>query len=337
VACPTGKFRGTMQIDCACTDCPSGKFNDVTSTTVCTNCEKGTYSVSNAETCTDCAPGKKASTEGKSMCDSCKPGMYAATTKSQDCFACAGGEFQSISGRTGCKNCPGGKYNSEAGKAYCMVCASGDIIEPSCSGAMVPPTQQLALTLDLVNDLVEPSSLLTRTAALTQLDTVQNQLTTCASTFTEEKAFAQQEVANAAVDKAASAKALGDAKTAKATLQGEKDACESRTAVPTAAPTTAPTNAPTNAPTAAATTGAVSSCAGSVAIDTNGNGKVESADAVELFVATTMQGYGAASMINRFRAKHLTGALTPVKAIIANVKAAMAATAQAGKSAATTL
>jgi hypothetical protein len=91
------------------------------------------------------------------------------------------------------------------------------------------------------------------------------------------------------------------------------------------------------APTAAATTGAAASCAGSVAIDTNGNGKVESADAVELFVASTMQDFGAAQVLESFRATYSTGALTAVKTILANVKAAMAATAQAGKSAATTL
>ena len=91
------------------------------------------------------------------------------------------------------------------------------------------------------------------------------------------------------------------------------------------------------APTAAATTGAAASCAGSVAIDTNGNGKVESADAVELFVASTMQDFGAAQVLESFRATFPTGAVTAVKTILANVKAAMAATAQAGKSAATTL
>jgi hypothetical protein len=128
-------------------------------------------------------------------------------------------------------------------------------------------------------------------------------------------------------------------------LQGVKDACEARAGATTAAPTTAPTAAPTaapaasptNAPTAAATTGTVASCAGSVAIDTNGNSKVEITDAVELFVATTMQGYGAAQMLDSSRTKYPTGAVTPIKTILANVKAAMAATAQAGKSAATTL
>ena len=81
----------------------------------------------------------------------------------------------------------------------------------------------------------------------------------------------------------------------------------------------------------------MASCAGSVAIDTNGNGKVESADAVELFVASTMQDFGAAQVIESFRAKYSTGAVTAVKTILANVKAAMAATARADKSAATTL
>ena len=59
-------------------------------------------------------------------------------------------------------------------------------------------------------------------------------------------------------------------------------------------------------------------------------------DAVELFIASTMQDFGATQMLESFRATY-PGAVTAVKTILANVKAAMAATAQAGKSAATTL
>jgi hypothetical protein len=153
----------------------------------------------------------------------------------------------------------------------------------------------------LANDLVEPSSLLTRAAALTQLDTVQNKLTTCASTFTAEEAFATATEAE-----------LAAAEAAKVTSDLAKTVCESKATMPT------------NAPTAAATTGAAASCAGSVAIDTNGNGKVEMSDAIELFVATTMQGYGAAQMLDSSRTKYPAGAVTPIKTVLASVKAAMA-------------
>jgi hypothetical protein len=68
----------------------------------------------------------------------------------------------------------------------------------------------------------------------------------------------------------------------------------------------------------------VALCAGSVAIDTNGDGKVDVTDAIELFVASTMQGYGAAQMLDSFRMEHPVGGKTPVKTILANVKAAMA-------------
>ena len=67
------------------------------------------------------------------------------------------------------------------------------------------------------------------------------------------------------------------------------------------------------------------SCAGSVAIDANGDGKVDATDAIELFVATTMQGFGAARLLDQFRKKYpAAGAVTPVETVIANVKAAMA-------------
>ena len=69
---------------------------------------------------------------------------------------------------------------------------------------------------------------------------------------------------------------------------------------------------------------AAASCAGSVAIDTNGDGKVEVTDAIELFVATTMQGFGAETMLDHLRKKHpAAGAVTPIETVIANVKAAM--------------
>ena len=297
--CPTGKFRSTLNIACECTECKAGQHSASITATVCDNCAKGQYASGGTENCSDCAVGKKASAAGKSMCDSCQRGTYAAARKSEVCTPCESGKFQSVSGRTECTACPGGKYTSAEGRSFCQTCASGNVAL-SCSGAKVAPTHQ-TLTLDLANDLVEPSSLLTRAAALTQLDTVQNQLTTCASTFTAEEAFATATKAE-----------LAAAEAAKVTSDLAKTACESKATTPT------------NAPTAAATTGAAASCAGSVAIDTNGNGKVDVADATELFVATTMQGYGAASMINIFRANHLTGAMTPVKAIIANVKAAMA-------------
>ena len=214
------------------------------------------------------------------MCDSCQRGTYAAATKSELCTPCESGRFQSVSGQTTCAACPGGQYTSAESQSFCQTCPLGGNAAPSCSEAEVAPTQQV-LALDLAN-IVEPSSLSTRVEALTQLDTVQNQLTTCASTFTAEKAFA-------------------------------------------------------TATAAAKATGAVASCAGSVAIDTNGNGKVESADAVELFVASTMQDFGAAQVLESFRATFPTGAVTAVKTILANVKAAMAAAARADKSAATTL
>ena len=51
-------------------------------------------------------------------------------------------------------------------------------------------------------------------------------------------------------------------------------------------------------------------------------------DAIELFIATTMQSYGAAQLLDSVRAKHPVGAVTPIEAVLASVKAAIAGSQQ---------
>jgi hypothetical protein len=223
-----------------------------------------------------------------------------------------------VAGQVACKTCECNKYQNDEGATYCKSCVHGTdgvgstacvaraANAPACAGAGTPAAQ-------LAPPLFLPMADIEGLTPAVALDAVQDmviqgqQAQAFAQTTKDELKTTKQE--------------LAAAEAAKAVLQGVKEACEARAGATIAAPTT----------------GAVASCAGSVTIDTNGNGKVESADAVELFVASTMQDFGAAQVIESFRAKYSTGAVTAVKTILANVKAAMAATARADKSAATTL
>ena len=59
-------------------------------------------------------------------------------------------------------------------------------------------------------------------------------------------------------------------------------------------------------------------------LDTNGNGKVDNTDAIELFVATTMQDFGAKSLMVKFRNQHKFTAATSIDAVLASVRTAIA-------------
>ena len=62
---------------------------------------------------------------------------------------------------------------------------------------------------------------------------------------------------------------------------------------------------------------------GAVALDVDGNNKVDTSDAIELFVATTMQGFGARDLLLEYRSKYVTGATTPVTTVLATVSKAI--------------
>ena len=58
-------------------------------------------------------------------------------------------------------------------------------------------------------------------------------------------------------------------------------------------------------------------------LDTDGNNKLDQSDAIELFVATTLQGFGAEQLLTKFRQAHPSGAVTPIATVLATVKTAM--------------
>ena len=274
VGCPNGKFRNTKDISCACTSCSAGKASSSSQATACVNCALGKYAKAGATQCSSCPVGTSQGAVGRSLCPSCNPGMYAATSEAHQCSPCEGGKYQSEGGTTTCKDCPAGKYQNNGAGTYTFCTPCGSRSTPSsCATEAAKPTQQtLGLDLGLILAPVDATSLETRADAVAAVDTLQVQLTTCAATFEEEKAFG-------------------------ATAELAKQVAEEKTAeVP----------------------------AGSVAIDINGNGKVDISDAVELFVAITMQNFGAARMLDRYRKEQSPGAVTPIETVVANVKAAMA-------------
>merc|ERR1719261_1530010 len=68
------------------------------------------------------------------------------------------------------------------------------------------------------------------------------------------------------------------------------------------------------------------SCAGSVPLDIDGNAVVDQRDAITLFVALTLRGFGARELLESYRAAHphAPAPVTSVDAILATVLTARA-------------
>jgi hypothetical protein len=226
--------------------------------------------------------------------------MYADKTGAHQCSACEGGKYQNDMQQLSCKNCPAGKYQSAGAGTYTKCKTCGVRLTPSsCVTEAAPPTQQV-LVLDQSDARAKATTLETREDAVARVDVLKVQLTTCTTTFNEEKAFATAtQVAKQAAETNAATAAV-TAATAAATAAAALSTCQA-------------------AATSAQSTG--TSRAGAVALDIDGNNRVDASDAIQLFVATTMQGFGAQSLLERFQAG--TDATTPPATIVATVAAAL--------------
>jgi hypothetical protein len=131
-----------------------------------------------------------------------------------------------------CKNCPAGKYQSTGAGTYtnCKTCGAR-LTPSSCVMEVAPPTQQV-LVLDQSDARAKATTLETREDAVARVDLLKVQLTTCATTFEEEKAFgASAELAKqAAEEKAAADKAAADEKLAAANKVAEEKAASDKAA-----------------------------------------------------------------------------------------------------------
>jgi hypothetical protein len=94
----------------SCTNCSSGFFNDMLSSTFCAQCSPGTFAAFDGmSVCAMCTPGK-ASNVNLTACDLCIPGTYADMPMSSVCTLCPPGNFADNFNSTVCFNCPQGKF-----------------------------------------------------------------------------------------------------------------------------------------------------------------------------------------------------------------------------------
>eukprot|EP00937_MAST-01D_sp_MAST-1D-sp2_P000186 g186.t1 len=123
VACDVGKFQHETGMT-ACTDCPTGTYNDQTAQAAvsgCKLCVTGKYSDAVAQ-------------DAATDCKDCAVGLYNAQVAQDaagDCIACAIGRYNDQTGQDAagdCKNCATGLYNDQAGQdaaSDCKGCVAG--------------------------------------------------------------------------------------------------------------------------------------------------------------------------------------------------------------------
>jgi hypothetical protein len=200
-----------------------------------------------------------------------------------------------VAQQTTCKQCACGKYAPNSGATYCPICSHGTAALGSSTCAALttasscmdapPPTLHL-LTLPTINDV----SLLTEAVARSTMEDI---------------IVYEQKKNNALAANATKA----DVEAHKLLAIKESELLAAKSA-PCA-----------NTDVNTVTSGAIAP--GAVALDVDGNNKLDASDSIQLFVATTMQDYGASRMLTEFRAQHATNGVTPIATMLSTIKAAM--------------
>jgi hypothetical protein len=160
--CPWGTFNGVSSCVsgglgrgggtiCSCTNCPAGKYSNVTGSTACVDCDSGKFSDSiGATVCNDCPikgprldhpPG---SSDCLSVCGAGKYGIIpTGQTAEESCTPCGAGKYGVASGQTAeasaCTDCPIERPRSLPGSV-----ASSDCLSVCGAGKYGIPTGQTA-------------------------------------------------------------------------------------------------------------------------------------------------------------------------------------------------
>ena len=340
--CPTGTYQATAGAS-SCGYCPAGTASNATAATsaaVCKDCPYGKFAGQGQHVCSEC-PGN-ADTSGATCpagtyrknrqidcaCTNCPAGTFnphaatSATSGSTSCDKCPMNTFASdVSPNKACKTCIAGKHAPELGAAYCRACPVGSAFDagtkacaPCAAGRFQNVPGQIACKKCPCGKKQAAMGKTHCIACSYGKGTTAAGSTTCETGVTSCAGAATTPTLPPLVFRNITAlEALSEFQMRAASedmyINGQKtrqayEACEAKTAPPATA---------------------TASSAGLVAIDANGDGKVDVTDAIELFVATTMQDFGAAGLLDQFRKKYpASGAVTPIETVIANVKAAMA-------------
>ena len=134
--CGVGTFLGATGSPSRhlCASCPIGTYSNSPGTPTCSDCSPGHYtSGTGTVTCTECSPGKATPFAGNSSCADCAIGRYQLTSGGNaTCTACAAGTIATSTGSPICISCAGGKYESGE-RTACFNCAEGTASNPGAS------------------------------------------------------------------------------------------------------------------------------------------------------------------------------------------------------------
>ena len=303
-ACVFGSFAAMGSKVCSkCPEnksgCPAGKFRSTFNIACeCTECKAGQHTASiTATVCDNCAKGQYAS-GGAENCQNCAVGKKASAEGKSMCDSCQRGTYAAATKSELCTPCESGKFQSVSGRTECTACPGGKYTgaEGKSFCRTCPKGGNVAASCSEAK--VAP------TQQVLALD-LQTILVQPSSLLTRVDALAHLDTVQ---NKLSLAVHRFNVEKAYAAVASDAASC-----APTPAPVSAPTPAAVSTPTPA----------GSVPLDINGNNKLDQSDAIELFVATTLQGFGAKRLLTKFRQAHPSGAVTPIATVLATVKTAM--------------
>lgn len=182
VACERGKYRGELDEQYICHNCPVNTYNVLDTSTSATNCKScpvntTTEGASGAHApiqCT-CDPGFEKriqqTPEGSSWtCQECSAGSYQPETNSSSCVLCFPGQFSEAvaSAQDQCIECEDGSYNTEYGASTCNECDAGtwqnltvfDVKSIPCSVCPVNSTSFITASTTIKNCTCDPGFVL---------------------------------------------------------------------------------------------------------------------------------------------------------------------------------
>ena len=341
VACPVGRFsddRGAVE---QCRACQTGRFQDEPGQASCPYCPAGTANGARGSTtagaCAPCQFGRFASL-GAPLCSTCPDnaqyppncpaGTYRSTTDmSCQCKACPGGRFNpqpatTTDGRIDCDACPAGQYASDTaspspactqcqlgkhtaghdGQAFCTNCHAGmhgSRVEGVATCTECEAGQYQAIPAKTACNACACGTYTTSTGSpqCAPCDHASSAQSTCAGACASTPPSLPVLPAFAFADVTSSCVTVGTCLDALQTFQ--TDATEFGLG-------------------ATHTTGA-----GWVSVDINHDGSVDTLDAITLFVAQTMQNFGATSVLAALYARAEWTGDRSIEQIIAEVSTAV--------------
>jgi hypothetical protein len=337
-------FRTTIDMTCACRNCPGGHYNSGAATITegridCDACPAGRFASdvgANME-CTTCEAGKFTDERvGSAFCQHCSPGTHGVTNDDvPTCTACAAGRYQPYPGKKTCDVCTCGKYTTLTGRNQCETCDYSSAQESTCSGSCaaelpeLPPLPAFSfvdfattdLTIGACQDNLQDAQagLQELTGGVTtqrenldttsvELITTLTDLTTCQTdlgTKTTELDTCYSDLGTTTSELGTCDSDLGTTTSELGTKTAQFGACS--TTLKTKATDLASCNTSlvtTSSGLAACTreldsVDAATTTSGLVHIDINHDGSVDTLDAMTLFVAQTMQNFGAVRVLTR--------------------------------------